>query len=176
MVFDKYRKQYPEKPRPGSISPKPEKAMTSSYLSRLAREVGSSSQTTSQSPQKRVLSYGRDAKIWAGSTPKPEGEKNVRANIERRLHWVETAFKKPEGRQLDERSKVVSSVRNRINALLTYDLSPKVRSELELIERESVYVQVTCREATGLCVQLRVCLACIYDMKSTLRKAMAGKA
>ncbi|MFH1126276.1 MAG: hypothetical protein V1703_04055 [Candidatus Altiarchaeota archaeon] len=128
MVFDKYGKQTPQKPSIGSEPQKPSSAPASSYLSRLAGQVG----TGSSSPMP-TSSYGGQSQIWTG-TP---SDKNVRSSIERRLHWVETAFKKGEERQTGVESKAtIASVRNRINAILTYDLPPKVRSELEIIDRE----------------------------------------
>jgi hypothetical protein len=130
MVFDRYGRQAPTKPAAASEAVKPASGGTSSsYLSRLAGQVG----TGGSSGVRSNLPQGGNSHIWAGSP----STNNVRSSIEKRLHWVETAFKKGDERQqgADARS-VVSSVRNRINALLTYDLPPKVRSELELIDRE----------------------------------------
>lgn len=134
MVFDKYNKQFPSKQATGSETPKPtEGAPSSSYLSRLAGQAGAGGPS---GPVRPGSGYGGNSQIWSGST-QSAADKNVRSSIEKRLHWVETAFKKGEEKQpADSTRTVVSSVRNRINALLTYDLPPRVRSELELIDRE----------------------------------------
>lgn len=130
MVFDRYGRQAASKPAASSESTKAAPGgSTSSYLSRLAGQVG----TGGSSSGRTGLSQGGNSRIWDGSPV----SSNVRSSIEKRLHWVETAFKKEGGGQQGTDAKtVVSSVRNRINALLTYDLPPKVRSELELIDRE----------------------------------------
>lgn len=117
MVFDKYSRQVSGKP--ASIAP------SSSYLSRLAGQVGAGGGSSS-------TGLSGSSQLWRGSDSKT----STRASIEQRLRWVETAFKKGENQPLDENRAALSSVRNRINALLTHDLSPKVRTELELVDRE----------------------------------------
>jgi len=133
MVFDKYSRQAPAKPASSEPS-KPAGGSSSSYLSRLAGQVGAGGSSSGLSGAgKTGGGFAGNSQIWSGSP----GDKAVKASIEKRLHWVETAFKKGEERHGVEDSKVIlSGARNRINALLTYDLPPKVRSELELIDKE----------------------------------------
>jgi len=132
MVFDKYNRKFSKDDLSSGLEKKESTAPKSSYLSRLAGQVGS---TDSQSTYRREASTpSGNSQLWAG-TP-GHSDKNVRANIEKRLHWVETAFKKGEETQADGARSAISSIRNRINALLTYELPPRVRSELETIDGE----------------------------------------
>ena len=133
MVFDKYSRQVPGKPGSGSEPSKPAGgAPSSSYLSRLAGQVGTGG-SSSSSPSAGLTGTG-SSQVWRGSDSKHD----TRASIEKRLHWVETAFKKsgdPSSTSGSGRT-AISSIRNRINALLTYNLTPAVRSELESIDKE----------------------------------------
>ncbi|MDD5111775.1 MAG: hypothetical protein PHG85_04475 [Candidatus Altiarchaeota archaeon] len=132
MALNQYGKQAPTKPVSNTQPAKPAStASSSSYLSRLAGQVGAGS---SSGAGKAGSGAGGNSQIWSGSP----SSNNMRSSIERRLQWVETAFKQKggEGQLGGDPRMVVSSIRNRINALLTWDLSPKVRSELELIDKE----------------------------------------
>jgi hypothetical protein len=136
MVFDKYGKQMPQKE-----APKPSSGVSSSsYLSRLASQAGASAggnsgMSGSAGFPRATSATGGNSQVWCGTS----SGNNVRSSIEKRLHWVETAFKEGSQKQAgggESVRSVASSIRTRVNALLTYDLPPKIRSELEIIDRE----------------------------------------